>query len=144
MNHFLFYEAVENKLKETLRTDRFRRPRVNHIITREYPLPPCQYGSFPHESLFTVEAVDVPLTLHCLTINVGEKARFKLSADYTNTFTSHPFGMQENLALTLSVPEFNLEGRLLLPVDKVDIYEEYAAEGVAKHLLVLLKQPRAV
>ena len=107
-------------------------------------MPPCQYGSFPHESLFTVEAVDVPLTLHCLTINVGEKARFKLSADYTHTFTSHPFGMRENLALTLSVPEFNLEGRLLLPVDKVDIYEEYAAEGVAKHLLVLLKQPRAV
>lgn len=144
MNHFLFYEAVENKLKETLRTDRFRRPRVNHIITREYPMPPCQYGVFPHESLFTVDAVDVPLTLHGLTINVGEKARFKLSADYTNTFTSHPFGMQENLALTLSVPEFNLEGRLLLPVDKVDIYDEYAAEGVAKHLLALLKQPRAV
>lgn len=109
MNHFLFYEAVENKLKETLRTDRFRRPCVNHIITREYPMPPCQYGLFPHESLFTVEAVDVPLTLHCLTINVGKKVRFKLSADYTTTFKSHPFGMQENLALTLSVPEIKLE-----------------------------------
>lgn len=144
MNHFLFYEAVEDNLKERLRTDRFRRPRVNHIITREYPMPPCQYGLFPHESLFTVEAVGEALVFPAITIKVGEKVRFKLSADYTTTFTSHPFGMRDSLALTLTVPALNLEGRLLIPVDKVDVYTEYAAEGVAKHLLELLDhQPQA-
>ena len=50
--------------------------------------------------------------------------------------------MQDSLALTLAVPALNLEGRLLIPVDKVDVYTEYAAEGVAKHLLHLLDYQR--
>ena len=143
MNHFLFYEAVEKAIKERLRTDCFRRPRVNHVITREYPRPPCQYGLFPHESLFSVEAVDMPLTFNCFTVKVGEKLRFSFSADYTTTFASQ-FGFEDSIAFTLAVPALNLEGRLLLGVDKVDLYTEHAADGVAKHLLQLLNSPRQV